>query len=71
VPVQAADRVDCLMQIPLCDEHVQDLHQFIEETVFSEVFRYCHHSQSEAARVLVQASRFAPDTSTRRPVRTS
>lgn len=36
----------------LCDERVQDLHQIIEDTVFNEVFRYCHHSQSETARLL-------------------
>jgi DNA-binding NtrC family response regulator len=36
----------------LCNEHLRDLYQFIEETVFSEVFHHCHHSQSEAARLL-------------------
>ncbi|MEM5404866.1 MULTISPECIES: sigma-54 dependent transcriptional regulator [Paraburkholderia] len=36
----------------LCDEGTGNLHQVIEEAVFSEVFRYGHHSQSEAARLL-------------------
>ncbi|GKS76486.1 sigma-54 dependent transcriptional regulator [Acidovorax sp. SUPP950] len=36
----------------LCEAHVPALYQTVEDAVLLEVFRWCHYSQSEAARVL-------------------
>ncbi|AOY90718.1 Fis family transcriptional regulator [Cupriavidus sp. USMAA2-4] len=36
----------------LCDASVPNLHQVVEDALFREVFRYCHYSQSETARLL-------------------
>ncbi|RZJ62776.1 MAG: sigma-54-dependent Fis family transcriptional regulator [Acidovorax sp.] len=36
----------------LCEADTPDLYQVVEDALFREVFRYCHYSQSEAARVL-------------------
>jgi sigma-54-specific transcriptional regulator len=36
----------------LCETSVPDIHQVVEDALFREVFRYCHYSQSEAARLL-------------------
>lgn len=36
----------------LCEANVPDIHQVVEDALFREVFRYCHYSQSEAARLL-------------------
>lgn len=36
----------------LCEAHVPDLYQRVEDALFREVFRYCHYRQSEAARLL-------------------
>lgn len=36
----------------LCEAHVPDLYQRVEDTLFREVFRFCHYSQSETARLL-------------------
>lgn len=36
----------------LCDANVPDLYQSVEDTLLREVFRYCHYSQSETARLL-------------------
>lgn len=36
----------------LCEADTPDLYQVVEDALFREVFRYCHYSQSETARVL-------------------
>lgn len=36
----------------LCEAGTPGLHQAVEDTLYREVFRYCHYSQSEAARLL-------------------
>lgn len=36
----------------LCEAHVPALHQTVEDALLLEVFRWCHYSQSETARVL-------------------
>ncbi|MBV8620516.1 MAG: sigma 54-interacting transcriptional regulator [Curvibacter sp.] len=36
----------------LCETGVLDIYQVVEDALFREVFRYCHYSQSDAARVL-------------------
>ncbi|WP_439893403.1 sigma-54 interaction domain-containing protein (plasmid) [Ralstonia sp. 25C] len=36
----------------LCNANVPDVYQVVEDALFREVFRYCHYSQSETARLL-------------------
>ncbi len=36
----------------LCEAGAPDVYQTVEDALFLEVFRYCHYSQSETARVL-------------------
>ncbi len=36
----------------LCNANVVDVYQVVEDALFREVFRYCHYSQSDAARLL-------------------
>ncbi len=36
----------------LCNANVADVYQVVEDALFREVFRYCHYSQSETARLL-------------------
>ena len=36
----------------LCNASVADVYQVVEDALFREVFRYCHYSQSETARLL-------------------
>jgi sigma-54-specific transcriptional regulator len=36
----------------LCEADTPNLYQVVEDALFREVFRYCHYSQSEAARIL-------------------
>lgn len=36
----------------LCDANAAHLYQSVEDTLLREVFRYCHYSQSETARLL-------------------
>lgn len=36
----------------LCETQVAEIHQAVEDALYREVFRYCHYSQSEAARLL-------------------
>lgn len=36
----------------LCESGELDIYQVVEDALFREVFRYCHYSQSDAARVL-------------------
>ncbi|MFT4267439.1 MAG: sigma-54 dependent transcriptional regulator [Xenophilus sp.] len=36
----------------LCEANVPGIYQTVEDALFREVFRYCHYSQSEAARLL-------------------
>jgi sigma-54-specific transcriptional regulator len=44
-PLQGAIRL-------LCETRVPDIHQTVEDALFREVFRWCHYSQSETARLL-------------------
>lgn len=36
----------------LCNTNVADVYHVVEDALFREVFRYCHYSQSETARLL-------------------
>ena len=49
-----ADEAGLLQQAiqQLCNANVVDVYQVVEDALFREVFRYCHYSQSEAARLL-------------------
>lgn len=50
----AADDVGALRTAiqQLCNANVADVYQVVEDALFREVFRYCHYSQSETARLL-------------------
>ncbi|WP_426400467.1 sigma-54 interaction domain-containing protein [Ralstonia sp. R-29] len=50
----AADDIGALRTAiqQLCNANVPDVYQVVEDALFREVFRYCHYSQSETARLL-------------------
>lgn len=48
---QEASRLQAAIR-QLCETGVLDVYQVVEDALFREVFRYCHYSQSDAARVL-------------------
>jgi len=48
---QEASRLQAAIR-QLCETGVLDIYQVVEDALFREVFRYCHYSQSDAARVL-------------------
>ncbi|NWK45938.1 sigma-54 interaction domain-containing protein [Ralstonia pickettii] len=50
----STDEADLLCQAiqHLCNDSVGNVYQLVEDALFREVFRYCHYSQSDAARVL-------------------
>lgn len=54
VPVASADETDLLRRAirQLCNDNVGNVYQVVEDALFREVFRYCHYSQSDTARVL-------------------
>ena len=53
-PVACADEADVLRRAirQLCNDNAGNVYQVVEDALFREVFRYCHYSQSDAARVL-------------------